>query len=453
VPISDNIEQTPPHSREAERSVLGALLRDNRVIGDVMQILWTECFYPDTHQKIFAAMVSLYDAGKPVDMTSLAELLNDRGQIKDIGGYVYIGDLLEAAPTGANALYHARIVRDRFIVRSLIYAGTDIVRDAYGNTMPPDELLASAERAVLDISQMGREGEVVTLGQAAGEACDEIDARSLRYQSDNSSVGGITTGFYELDYLTGGLRGSELVVIASRPGGGKTAFGLGVAHHVAVRTGKPVFFASLEMNRKELAERMMCNHGSIDSHKVRRGSLSDAEVNKLTAAHQAFLPVGVYIDDRQEQSMLRIGANARRLKAKHKIELVIVDYLQLIIPDDRRAPRHEQVSAISRRLKFLARELDVPVLAMAQLNRQVEDRQGQRPRLSDLRESGGIEADADMVILLHRPNNGEPTGDVEDVTAIVAKQRHGPVGDVLLKFEKRFIRFENPEAVATRERF
>jgi replicative DNA helicase len=433
-------DRLPPQSKEAEQCVLGSMLRDNVVIGDILQIIRPDNFYLDAHQKICQAMTALYDQGHPVDLVVLAEELKTRKQIEDIGGYAYLGQLWYAAPTAANAEYYARIVRDKAIIRHLIHSSNEILRDAYDQAMPADELLESAERKVLDIAEMGITGQTFTLAQALTEAYDRIDTRQ---QNDQTSISGLPTGFIDLDEKTAGLQNSELIIMAARPSHGKTALAMNVARHVAVEDNQPVFVVSLEQSRIELAERLLCCQARVDSHKLRKGHLSSEDMQKLIEAGGILRNAPLFIDDTPGQGMLRIAANARRLKLREKIKLVVIDYLQLIEPDNRRDSRQEQVAHISRRLKFLARELQIPVMALAQVNRSSEDRTEHKPRLADLRESGAIEQDADTVMLLHRPEMYEP-GQHEGILEIhIAKQRNGPTGDVSLTFLKQFMRFEN----------
>jgi replicative DNA helicase len=416
------------------------MLRDNGAIGDVLQIVRAENFYLDAHQKIFQSIQALYDRGHPVDLVMLAETLKEQQHIEDVGGYAYLAELWDAAPTAANAEHYARIVRDKAIVRNLIHASTEVLRDAYDQAMPADELLEGAERKILDIAQMGITGQTYTLGQALSEAYDRIDTRSQR---DHMSISGLSTGFIDLDDKTAGLQNSELIVVAARPSVGKTAFALSLVRHIAVEENRPVFFVSLEQSRIELAERLLCSQARVDSHKLRKGHLSSDDMQKLIQAGEVLRNARLFIDDTPGQGMLRIAANARRLKLRHKIALVVVDYLQLIEPDNRRDSRQEQVANLSRRLKFLARELKIPVVALAQVNRSSEDRQDHRPRLADLRESGAIEQDSDTVMLLHRPEMYEPGQHEGTVEVIVAKQRNGPTGEITLTYLKQFMRFEN----------
>jgi replicative DNA helicase len=439
-PDHGGADRLPPQSKEAEQCVLGSMLRDNVVIGDILQILRPDNFYLDAHQKICQAITSLYDKGHPVDLVVLAEELKNRKQIEDIGGYGYLGQLWDAAPTAANAEYYARIVRDKAIIRHLILSSNEILRDAYDQAMPADELLESAERKVLDIAEMGITGQTFTLAQALTEAYDRIDTRQ---QNDQTSISGLPTGFIDLDEKTAGLQNSELIIMAARPSHGKTALAMNVARHVAVEDNQPVVVVRLEQSRIELAERLLCCQARVDSHKLRKGHLSSEDMQKLIEAGGILRNAPLFIDDTPGQGMLRIAANARRLKLREKIKLVVIDYLQLIEPDNRRDSRQEQVAHISRRLKFLARELQIPVMALAQVNRSSEDRTDHKPRLADLRESGSIEQDADTVMLLHRPEMYEP-GQHEGILEIhIAKQRNGPTGEISLTFLKQFMRFEN----------
>jgi replicative DNA helicase len=439
-PVQDGAERLPPQSHEAERSVLGSMLRDNGVISDVVNIVHTQSFYSDAHQKIYDAINSIWNKAQPVDLILLAEELKQRGHLEDVGGYGYLGELWEAAPTAANAEYYAKIVRDRALVRSLIHTSTEILRDAYDGVQPAEELLNAAERKVFEIAQMGVMGQTFTLEQALGFAFDRIDQR---HSGGHVDLSGLSTGFTDLDEITAGLQNSELIIIAARPSVGKTAFSLGIVRNIITESKLPVLFVSLEQSRIELAERLLCAQARVDSHRLRKGTLSPEDMERLIEAGGILRNAKLFIDDTPGQSMLRIAANARRLKMRQGIKLVVVDYLQLIEPENRRDPRQEQVAQISRRLKALARELEIPVVALAQVNRSSEDRQDHRPRLADLRESGSLEQDADTVMLLHRPDRYEP-GQHEGITeVIVGKQRNGPTGEITLAYLKQFMRYEN----------
>jgi replicative DNA helicase len=432
-------DRLPPQNRDAERSVLGSILRDNDVLDDVVQIVRTANFYTDAHQKIFDACVKLRDRGEAIDTVTLAEFLKQLQQLEDVGSYPYLAELWDAAPTAANAVYYARIVRDKGLVRNLIHASTEILRDAYDQAAPANELLETAERKIFDIAQMGITGNYITLQNALDEAYRRIDVRSQR---GPMSVSGIATGYVDLDEKTAGLQNSELIIVAARPSVGKTAFSLNLVRNMIIQEKKSVFFVSLEQSRIELAERLLCSQGKVDSHRLRKGHLSSEDMQKLIEAGDQLSQAKLFIDDSPAQGMLRITANARRLKMRQKLDIVFIDYLQLIEPENKRDSRQEQVGAISRRLKFLAKELEIPVVALAQVNRSSEDRQDHKPRLSDLRESGSIEQDADTVMLLHRPD-GEPGQQGETIDVIIAKQRNGPTDTVTLTFLKQFMRFEN----------
>jgi replicative DNA helicase len=442
-------DRLPPQSKEAEQGVLGSVLRDNAALSDVLQVIRPDNFYFDAHQKIFQAIIDLYQDGKPVDTVLLFESLKSRKQLDDIGGAAYLAELWDGAPTSANAEYYARIVRDKAIVRNLIHTNNELLRDAYDGVMSADELLGMAERKVLEIAEKGTTGETHTLDKTIFEAFNRIDARA----GQNLSISGISTGFLDLDNLTAGMQNSELIIVAARPSVGKTAFALNLVRHIIVEERLPVFFVSLEQARIELAERLLVAQARVDSHRLRKGALSHDDMAKLMDAGgqlrgDAKSPVRLYIDDTPSQSMLRIAANARRLKLRHQIRLVVIDYLQLIEPENRRDPRQEQVAQISRRLKFLARELQLPVIALAQVNRASEDRQDSKPRLSDLRESGSIEQDADTVMILHRAGRVDKSLEDNTLEVIVEKQRNGPTGAITLAYQKSYMRYENFAAEA-----
>jgi len=433
-------DRLPPQSREAERSVLGSMLRDNAAIDDVVNVVRGDSFYEDAHQKIFNAIVALHNRSHPADLVTLGEELIQLKQVEDIGGLAYLADLWNATPTAANAEYYARIVRDRAVLRNLIHASTEILRDAYDQAQPADEMLGSAERKILEIAEKGTTGQTLTLEQAINEAYARIDTR---HQGEALSISGLSTGYTDLDEITAGLQNSELILVAARPSVGKTAFALNIVRNIAVDERQPVFFVSLEQSRIEIAERMLCCQARVDSHKLRKGNLSRDDMDKLVEAGGLLRDAKLFIDDSPGQPMLRIAANARRLLRREKIKLVVIDYLQLIEPDNRRDPRQEQVAQISRRLKFLARELSIPVVALAQVNRSSEDRQDHRPRLADLRESGSLEQDSDTVMLLHRPDRYEPGQHEGIIEVIIGKQRNGPTGEITLAYIKQYMRFEN----------
>jgi replicative DNA helicase len=416
----------------AEEAVLGSMLRDNGCIADVVQHLRPEDFRRDANRKVFAAEVELFRRGQPVDEITVSNLLRERGHLLDVG-YPYIGRLHDASPTAANADYYTGIVRDASLLRQLRDAALEICADADRRRLPSEELLEQAERRIFAIAQVGAEGKTVDLRTVVGKCYDRLDARQAR----GGRTVGLSTGFLDLDEVTAGLQDSELVVVGARPSVGKTTMGLSLALNVA-RQGAPVFFVSMEQSDVELGDRLLCSEAGLNAQRLRRGTLSKEEVQRFRDAGDRLAVLPLHIDQEPRQGMFRIVASARRLKLRHGIRLVVLDYLQLVEPDNPREPRHIQVGAVSRRLKQLARDLAVPVVALAQVNRAAEDRQGQRPRLSDLRESGSIEADADTVLLLHRP---EPQSGALEVE--VAKQRNGPTDLVTLAFRRDCQRLEN----------
>jgi replicative DNA helicase len=442
--MSAEAERLPPQNLDAERCVLGSMLRDNGAIEDLLpKIITPEDFYTDAHQKICGAIWALRNppggkSGK-VDLVLLAEHLRREQQIEDVGGYPYLAELWDAAPTAANAIYYAEIVHDKAITRGLIHAGNEILRDAYDQVMPGEELLEQAERAVFALADKGITDKTFTMKQILESAYERIDKRAVGTDVGSS----LLTGFVDLDEKTAGLHNEELTILAARPSVGKTAMALNIVRNILIEERQPVFFVSLEMARVELAERLLCCQAKVDSHKLRKNLLGGDDMGRLIEAGDKLRPCRLYIDDSPAQTILRIAANARRLKHREGIRLVVVDYLQLVEPENRRDPRHEQVAQISRRLKFLAKELSLPVMALAQVNRATEDRHDHRPRLSDLRESGGIEADADTVLMMHRPELYEPGQHEGTVELIIAKQRNGPTGEITLTFLKQFLRFEN----------
>lgn len=438
--------RVPPHSLEAERCVLGSMLRDSRVIPEVQLVLrpehTNENFYGDAHRRIYQAINKLHVKTQSVDLVVLSNELHSTGEIKDVGGYQYLAQIYDETPTAANAKYYAQIVRDKAIIRYLIYTGTDIARDAADQVAPATELLEGAERKIMGIAEWGVAGETITLGEAIHEAYDRMEARSKR--EGMGDVSGLPSGYVDLDNITAGLQDSELIIVAARPSVGKTAITLNFMRNIAVDYDFPVFFASLEQSRIELAERLLCCEAKVDSQKLRKGILSTDEQRLISDAGARLSQAKIFIDDSPGQNMIRIAANARRLWLKHQIKLVVIDYLQLVEPDNRRDSRQEQVAAISRRLKFLAKELKIPVIACAQLNRGVENRTEAEPRLADLRESGSIEQDADTVMLLHRPKDPQTGLDAEGILeVIIAKQRNGPTGKITLAHIKQHMRFAN----------
>jgi replicative DNA helicase len=445
--VDELLNRQPPQSLEAERAVIGSLLLLPEVCDEVALLVRPNDFYDTSHRAIFSHMLALHDDGRQIDPTLLAQRLRDAGQYEAVGGAAYLLELSQEVATAAHAEYYARIVRDKAVLRSLIHAGTDIIQDSYEQGVDAREMLARAEERVFRILDTKGDTQVRSVREVLHDSLARIDARMQRQHA----YGGLETGFLDYDDLTGGLHGSELVILAARPSMGKTALALNIAEHIAIDErgpGKAVLLVSLEMSALELGDRLLCSRARVNSHRLRNGQLNAEDSRRLiqTAADVSRAPL--FIDDSPSRNMTEIAATARRLKRQKSLDLVVIDYLQLIEPDNPRDPRQEQVARISRRLKGLARELNVPVLCLAQLNRQVEATRDNRPQLSHLRESGAIEQDADVVVFVHREefyqSNEEDRERVRGQADImIRKQRNGPTGDIKLTWLHEFTRFEN----------
>lgn len=441
---SEILDRLPPQNLEAEKGVLGSLLLVPEVCDDVALLLRAEDFYSHANQIIYSHLLALHNDGRHGDITLLVDRLTKEGDLESIGGIDYLGQVAQSVPTAANAVYYAEIVRDKATLRALIHASTDILREAYDQSLEARELLSRAEEKVFAILEQKGTADVAPLEDVLHQAMDRIDARLMK----GGGIGGMSTGFADLDGMTGGLHENELVIIAARPSMGKTAFAANIAEHVSIKDNVATLFVSLEMSRLELAERMLCSHGRINGHKLRNGFISPVDRKKLVEASARMSQAPLFIDDSPSRTMTEIAATARRLKRRSNLALIVIDYLQLIEPDNPKDPRQEQVAKIARRLKGLARELKVPVVCLAQLNRQAEVSRDNRPRLSHLRESGAIEQDADVVMFVHRDEyyqtNEEDRARVAgQADIILAKQRNGPVGEVKLSWLQDYTRFEN----------
>ena len=436
----DTPDKIPPQNLEAEACVLGALLFDKEVIPQVLATLRPHYFYSERHRKLFSLIHDLFDANQPVDVITLSEALKKSGEYESIGGVSYLTDLVNSVETSANIEEYMRIVREKALLRSLITNGTQIVHDAFSADVDLNEVLDRAERAIFDISQDSLDNKVVFFKDTIKKCIETIDHAYQR----QGVITGLSTGFAKFDEMTTGLHGSELIIVAGRPAMGKSAFATCVCENVAVNEGRPVAIFSLEMSAENITQRMLCSHARVDAHNVRRGYLAQSDWPKLITAAGKLGEAPLFIDDTPSISVFELRAKARRLKRQHNIELLVVDYLQLMQSGSRVESRQQEISEISRKLKGLARELNIPIIAISQLSRAVESRQGNRPQLSDLRESGSIEQDADVVVLLFREEYYNPTEEnIGKATAIIGKQRNGPVGDCDLAFLKQFARFEN----------
>ena len=432
--------RVPPQNIEAERGILGSILLENHVLDDVADTLHADHFSRPAHQLIYRAILRLHESGvHGFDPVTIRDSLEKQNELNDAGGDDYLIELLESVPHAAHARYYADIVREKAIQRRLILACTEILHDAYDEGAETEELLNQAEQKIFAILEQQEAGSKIELREILLDTFARIEERLER----QGAISGLSTGFRDLDNQTNGLQPSELVILAARPSMGKTAFVLNLAEAVADRSQAGVVIFSLEQSKLELAERFLCMRGSLDMHKLRKGHLDEDDHDRLQRSASELDKLPIYIDDQAGRSMSQIGAICRRLKRKDEIRLVIIDYLQLIEPEDKRAPREQQIAGITRRLKFLAKELALPVVALAQLNRGVELRDDKRPRLADLRESGAIEQDADIVMFLHRPEMYDPEDHPGEAEVIVAKHRNGPTGIVRLTFKKQFMQFQD----------
>ena len=444
---AQDIHRTPPHSVEAEQGVLGSMLISPRdAIAEVVEKITADYFYVPAHQTIFNVLVDLWNAGAGIDLITFTQVLRDRNLLESVGGAAAVTNLYTFVPTAANVGYYIDIVRDKYILRSIIAAGTESVRRAYEEQDEVGNLLDEVEQTIFAVGEDRFKGQMLSMKDQVMEAIEAIEKLYER----KGGITGISTGFVEFDRMTSGMHSSEMIVIAARPSMGKTALAMNIAEHVAINEKLPVGVFSLEMSCQQLVQRLLCSRARVNLQKVRDGFLGERDFPSLTAAASKLAEAKIFIDDSASLTILELRAKARRLKAQQEVQLIIVDYLQLLRSTSRRAQDNRQleISEISAGLKSLAKELKIPVIVVAQLNRQPEQRSGGKPRLSDLRESGSIEQDADLVGLLVRPElyeedeeaRQEKSGEAE---LIIAKQRNGPVGEIPLTFLKEFTRFED----------
>ncbi|MCM8762967.1 MAG: replicative DNA helicase [Candidatus Omnitrophica bacterium] len=435
------LEKIPPQNLEAEMAVLGAMMLDEESMAVAVEMLDRDCFYKEAHRKIFEAAINLYNENKAVDLITISDELKRTGQLDEIGGVSFLTQLVNSVPTTANTQHYAKIIKEKSILRSLIKNATKIVSLGYESEANIQEVLDQAEQLIFEIADRKPKGTIVPLKEIVKDSIETID----KLYQKKAHVTGIPTGFVEFDIKTAGLHPSDLTIIAGRPSMGKSAFVLGITEHVSVIEKIPVAFFSLEMSKEQLVQRLLCSHARVDAQRVRTGYFSPSDWPKLTAAAGKISEAPLFIDDTPALSVIELRAKARRLKAKHDIQLIILDYLQLMrASSTKNDNRQEEISEISRSLKALARELNLPLIAVSQLSRAVESRQDHRPQLSDLRESGAIEQDADVVALLLREEYYYPTPENQGIAEVnIAKQRNGPVGTIKLTFIKEYTRFEN----------
>lgn len=440
--MDTSLHKLPPQNLEAEQSVLGGILLDNQSLNSVLEILSIEDFYSEGHRKIFTAIVELYDKNEPCDIITLSNILKSKNQIEQAGGISYLSSLADNVPSAANIVHYAKIVKEKSILRRLIGTATEILNKSYAAGSDIDSVLDEAEHAIFEISENKIRPSFSPFKNLIKDSIKTIEKLFERKEL----VTGVPTGFEKIDDKTSGFQKSDLIIIAGRPSMGKTAFALNIAQYAALEAGIPVAVFSLEMSKEQLALRMLSSEARVDSQRIRRGFLGDADWLKLTNAAGKLFEAPIFIDDTPAITALEMKAKARRLKAEVDLGLIILDYLQLMRSGGYKESREQEISEISRSLKTLAKELNVPVIALSQLNRQVENRADKRPQMADLRDSGAIEQDADLIAFIYRDevyNKSEENPEKGFAEIIIGKQRNGPTGMVKLMFQEQFTRFEN----------
>lgn len=432
------MDRVPPQNIEAEQAVLGAVLLERDALVTALEILVPEDFYRQSHQRIFQVMADLAERDEPVDLVTVTAELTDRKLLEEVGGVTYLTDLANAVPTAANVEYYAKLVEEKAVLRRLIQTATHIASTGYASNEEVADIIAEAERRILSLSDKRTGKAFVPIRDVLLETFERIE---MLYKN-KGNISGIPSGYPDLDRMTSGFQKSDLIIVAARPSVGKTAFALNIAQNVAARSGETVAIFSLEMSAVQLVQRMLCAESNIDSHKLRTGTMEDDDWEKLTMAIGTLAEAPIYIDDSAGTTVYDIRSKCRRLKAERSLGLVLIDYLQLINSRGYRENRQQEISEMTRALKNLARELDCPIIALSQLSRSVEQRQDKRPLLSDLRESGSIEQDADVVAFLYREDYYDPETDKQNIVEIIiGKQRNGPVGKVELVFLKNYNKF------------
>jgi replicative DNA helicase len=438
--LEENLRKVPPQSLEAEESVLGGVLLDNHALDRALEFITAEDFYRESHRKIMRAMIELNQRGEPVDLITLSDALKSGNHLQEVGGSAYLAELADKVPTAANVAYYARIVRQKSVLRSLIHTATEIATMGYESGGDVDQFLDEAEHKIFEISERKVRPSFIHVRDIMIASMKTIEHMYERKEL----VTGVATGFVDLDRMTAGLQPSDLIIIAGRPSMGKTAFALNIAQYVGIMSKLGVGVFSLEMSKEQLGLRMLCSEARANQSKVRTGYIPASAFPELAKAASRLSEARIYIDDTPALSVLELRAKARRLKREReaKLGLIVVDYLQLMRGHDA-DNREQEISGISRSLKALAKELDVPVIALSQLNRQVEARSDKRPVMADLRESGAIEQDADVIAFLYRPIVYDKNAEEGAAEVIIAKQRNGPIGTVPLTFISEYTRFEN----------
>lgn len=437
------LDRIPPQNIEAEQAVLGAMLIEREAISKVAELLKPEDCYREAHRLIYNAMLELFNKNDAVDMVTVIEFLRKEDKLEAAGGISYVTSLANSVPTAANVLYHARIVEEKALLRQLINAATNIAGMGYEGSEEVTSILDSAEKMILSVSSRKMSGEFTPIKSIIFEAFNKIE----QLYASKGSITGLSTGFKDLDKLTSGLQPSDLILIAARPSMGKTAFVLNIAQHIGIAEKKAVALFSLEMSKEQLVQRMLCAESAIDSQRLRIGELEAKDWTKLVSGADRLSSAPIFIDDTAGITVMEMRSKARRLKIENNLSLIIIDYLQLMQGSSKgkgSENRQQEISEISRSLKALARELHVPVIALSQLSRSVESRQVKKPMLSDLRESGSLEQDADIVAFLYRDDYYNPDSEQKNITeVIIAKHRNGPVDTIQLFFHKQFTKFSD----------
>ncbi len=439
--LSKLFGKEPPCAIENECALLGAMILDTRVIGEVVQLIQSPSdFYLPKHGTVYQVLVDMYDRNERIEMPQLKQKLADMSQLEEVGGVAYLLMLAESVPSAVSAPHYAKIVREKALLRQLIDAAGWILSTAYHTAQPVEDLLDEAEQAIFQLAESRVGVEATELKTLLQETYERLQAHEGR------TITGLDTGFVDLNEMTSGIQNGDMIIIAARPSMGKTALALNIAEHVAANTGQPVAFFSLEMSKQQLAQRLLCARSGVDSHRLRRNMLSQDDFEKLAMTAGALNETPMYIDDTPGLTPLILRAKARRLAARHEIKAVFIDYLQLMTHPGVES-RQQEVSTISREVKALARELNVPVVCLSQLNRSPESREGHKPRMSDLRESGSIEQDADVIMMLHREDyyhhGDEEYEENHTAEVIIVKQRNGPTGSVKLQFHEASTRFHD----------
>lgn len=441
MPFDITLEKTLPHNVEAERSLLGAVLLDEKIFNNIAEILKPGDFYVDAHRKIFAKMEALSGESKAIDFVTLKNELAKSGDLESVGGAAYLASMTDGLPRATNVEFYARIVKEKSILRRLIFLSNETMNRCYESEEDVLDILETTEHSIFQIAEERVRSGFMPIKEIIKDTFKDLEALYSRKQL----VTGLPTGFQDFDMMTSGLQATDLIILAARPGIGKTSFAMNVAQFSALKNKRTVGVFSLEMSASQLIKRMLCSEARLDSHKFRSGYLSKEDWSKVAVSMATISEAKLFIDDTPGLSIVELRSKARRLKAEHGLDLVIIDYLQLMSGKGRQENRQQEISAISRALKGIAKELNVPVIALSQLSRAPEMRRGDhKPQLSDLRESGSIEQDADLVLFLFREELYNPTEENQGVAeVIIAKQRNGPTGSFKLAFLKEYTRFEN----------